>query len=40
MKIERHAIRLPQLCVMTEMTGDMPSLWIPVPGMYGVSEKT
>jgi hypothetical protein len=35
-QIEQHAVRLPQLCVMTEMADAKPSLWVPVPGMYGV----
>ena len=39
MEIERHTIRLPQLSVMTEMAEDMPSLWMPIPGMYGVSKR-
>ena len=36
-QIEQHAVRLPQLCVMTEMADAKPSLWVPAPGMYGVS---
>ena len=38
MQIGRHAVRLPQLCVMTEMAEAKPSLWVPIPGMYGVSR--
>lgn len=36
-QILKHAIRLPQLSVMTEMNTSTPSLWIPIPTMYGVS---
>lgn len=38
MQIGRHAVRLPQLCVMTEMAEAKPSLWVPIPGMFGVSK--
>lgn len=38
-QISKYGIRLPQLCVMTEMNVSKPSLWVPIPGMYGVSNS-
>lgn len=37
LKIKKHAVRLPRLCVMMKIKGARPSLWVPIPDMYGVS---
>ncbi len=36
LKIKKHAVRLPRLCVMMKIKGARPSLWVPIPDMYGV----